>query len=897
MNWLFKAFLLLSFLLFNFIANAQINDSDSSLYVPFDSISRKIEIKHQIKLFYNPEWFERKEFSESISKMPLNEAISLICKISDLSFSKLSDNIYVFIPITHDIHSADTSSNNVYEIGNIMEYGSKSHAQISISVINGSTSNPLVGSKIEVIDLKKNYETNQRGKISIKIPVGEHDIKIEYSGYETRIFTVKVYSDGNFEAELNLKTIVLNEVSVVATKVDQYFRRTKMSVMSIDAKAIKELPSNFGETDIIKSLSLMPGVQTTGEFGSGFNVRGGSSDQNLVLIEEVPLFNSSHLFGLVSTINPDGISKVTLYKGGIPVIYGERSSSILSIKMGNDDLKKVQVKGGIGLLNSRLSLEIPVKEKLKIIMGGRSSYSDWMLNRFSDLRLKHSSARFSDLNIFATYKISSKDELSVFAYNSNDYFYFSGVGNYYYGNSLGSINLSHRFNSRIYTNILAGISHYKSDYIENDTITPYESYKISNSLLYNNFKWNLVYKLNENHILTFGVNSFLYDIDPGKLSPFGEESKVSLFKIQNEKGLEWAGYVGDDYEINEKIGLEFGIRYSNFYYLGPQTIHVYYPHFTKTVQTITDSVQYEKGEIIKRWSGIEPRVLLRYNLNYSSSIRASFNRINQYINLVSNTSVAVPTDLWKLSDNYLQPLICDQLGVGFFKNFLHGDLETSVEGYFKRYQNVTEYKNGAAILLNNHIETDLIKAKGISYGAEFFIKKNSGKLSGWISYTISKSLRRTVSNDPAEQVNNNSWYNDNLDRPHNLVINSGYYINKRWKLGLTFNYNTGRPVTIPELTYTIKGTQIVYYSDRNKYRMPDYHRLDFSISHFESLKLNKKWKSYWTISLINVYGRKNAYSFYYKRDHSPYNYDGRSNLYKLYIIGRPLPTFTYNFVF
>ena len=890
-----KVFLFICLSLLNITVNAQLKDSLKNTFVPFDTIKVKLEARHHVKFFYDPIWFEGKEFSASIAKMPLPEAISVITKISQLSVSKIKESYFVFLP-ENQINSSSNDNNNILEIGDILDYGSKSHAKVDVFIVNGSNTNPLIGAKIEVTDIKQKCQTNNRGVVSMIIPVGEHELKVEYPGYDTKSLRAKVYSDGNITVEMYIKTILLDEVSVVATKIDQFYRRTKMSVMSIDAKTIKELPTNLGETDIIKGLSLLPGVQTTGEFGSGFNVRGGGSDQNLVLIEDVPIFNTSHLFGLTSIINPDGISKVTLYKGGIPVTYGERASSILSVKMGTEDINHFKVKGGIGLINSRITLEIPIKDKLKIILGGRASYSDWLLKRLPDLELKNSSASFNDVNLYASYNISSRDELTLFAYSSNDKFKFSEINRYNYSNILGSINYSHRFNSSLFTNFVVGTSHFNAGFIQNDTLMPLESYQLSNAILYNNLKWNLVYKLNDAHILSMGINGFLYNVEPGKVMPYGELSNVFTQGVQKEKGFEWAGFIGDDYEINNKIGVEFGIRLSNFYYLGAKKVYFYTPGVLKSAESISDSVSYKNNEIIKAYWGLEPRLTFRYNIDYYSSIRLSYNRINQYVNLMSNTAVASPTDLWKLSDTYLKPLISDQIAIGYFKNF-KSDYETSVELYYKPYQNVIEYKNGAQIFLNNYLETDLIKAKGKSFGIEFYVKKNSGKLNGWVSYTLSKSIRKTTSSNPLEQLNENSWFPDNLDKPNNLVINGSYYLNRRWKLGLTFNYSTGRPVTIPELKYTIKGSQIVYYSDRNKYRMPDYHRLDMSISQFESLKINKKWKGYWTISLINVYGRKNAYSIFYKRDHSPYNYDPRSNLFKLYIIGRPLPTFSYTFVF
>lgn len=890
-------FLLLFF--FNYIGVFAQNSDDGSgkEFIAADSIVSRLEIKHHIKIYYNPLWFEGKVLLPEIADMPLNEAVNVLAKIIAGSVEKLSEKGLIIVPVSSENYSATEENAGYYRIGDIMNYGSKNSAHVKGQVINGSTGESIIGAKVQFTDLKRSFETDRNGKFSANIPVGEHNIKVSYPGFEENELKAKVFSDGDLNIEMFIKNIMLDEVSVTSVKVDQYYRRTKMSVMNFDVKTIKELPSNLGEKDVIKAMSLLPGVQTTGEFGAGFNVRGGSSDQNLVLMEDVPVFNTSHLFGLTSIVNPDGISDATLYKGGIPAIYGERASSILSIQMDNDQVKKAQVKGGIGLINSRLSVDIPIKDKLTISLGGRTSYSDWMLKRIPDVDLSKSSAGFSDYNAFISYNISRRDKLTLFAYASTDNFSIAGMHNYSYGNLLGSVSYSHRFSGKLFSQISAGFSNYEARLTERDTLKPANAYKTYNSLLYRSLKWNWIYKPHEQHIFTFGANAIFYDILPGKISPSGDDSQVHPEQVPQEHGLEWAVFAGNDFKLNSRMSMELGLRYSGFMLLGESVVYNYKNGEPRLESTILDSVFYQKGTIVSKKGGIEPRVSFRYNINVNSSIRLSYNRINQYVNLISGTSVATPTDLWKLSDIYTKPLINDQVAFGYFRDFSNKDYETSVEVYFKNYQNVIDYKNGAQLFLSKHIETELIEAEGKSFGVELYGKKNAGKLTGWVSYTISKSIRRTISDNPLEQINKNNWFPDNLDRLHNLVINATYGFNKRWKVGATFTYNTGRPVTLPEIKYNIKDYQIAYYSDRNKYKMPDYHRLDLSVSRYESLKLKKKWKGYWTFSIINVYGQKNAYSLFYQRDRSPFNFEGRSALYKLFIIGRPLPTFTYNFVF
>jgi hypothetical protein len=369
--------------------------------------------------------------------------------------------------------------------------------------------------------------------------------------------------------------------------------------------------------------------------------------------------------------------------------------------------------------------------------------------------------------------------------------------------------------------------------------------------------------------------------------------------MQDEQGLESALFLSDDIKLNDKLSLEIGIRYSAFYTLGPKTVWNYDPQQASRSESIIDSSIYGKGKLIKKFGGLEPRFSLRYNTSATSSLRLSYNRINQYINLISNTSIQSTSSIWKISDGNISPVISDQFAIGFFKDFENGNYETSIELYYKTYQNLIDYRNGASVELDPRIETELINTSGKNFGAEVFLKKNKGKLTGWISYTYSRALRQTDAKFVSEQINNNKIYPDNLDRPHNLVVNAGYYFNRRVRISLTYSYNTGRPVTLPEQKYnTLDGYQVVYYSDRNKYRMPDYQRLDFSISRYENLRLKKSWKGYWTFAVINVLGRKNAYSIFYEQDTNPVSFTrGIYNLYKLYIIGIPFPTLTYNIMF
>jgi hypothetical protein len=757
----------------------------------------------------------------------------------------------------------------------------------------------LPGAKIYVKDLKIATATDMNGKFELTLPVGEHLVEFTYIGYEDNVRDIKLVSNGNINFELFEKSIKIKEVIVTAERAEFNVTGTQMSLLRLNAKAIKEMPVSFGETDIIKSMSLLPGIQTAGDFGSGFNVRGGGADQNLILIEDVPLFNSSHLFGLNSAINPDNVANVTLLKAGIPARYGERASSVMDIRLVKDISDKIRAKGGLGLLNSRLSVQIPLfDKKASLLLGARSSYSNWLLHQLPDIDLRNSSASFYDLNVLFTFNLNPDNKLTIFGYSSNDKFSFNKNTHYEYSNLLSSVRWTHLFSRKLSSSFLVGYSQYTFRVNEYDTLHLPDAYQIHLKTQYNNLKWNFAWLPNDNHSIDFGFNAFLYRIMPGEESPYGTESFIKPFTVQSEKGLEMAAYISDNFDISPKLNTELGLRFVHYLSLGPGSILTFLPDLPRSLQTISDTLHYKNNQIIHQYSGIEPRIAFRYSLNDVSSVKLSYSRINQFINLISNNSVMSPTDTWTLSSTDLKPLFSDQFAVGYFRNFTQNIYEISVEAYYKTLHNVIEYKNGARVLLNDHLQTDLLAAKGYNYGVELYVKKNSGLITGWISYTFSRAMLKTDGASEDMKINNNNYYPSNFDRPHNLVINANYHISRRWRFSGTFIYNTGRPITLPELKYSFDRNQLIYYSDRNKYRLPDYHRLDIAITLDENLRLKKMWKGSWTLSVINLYGRKNAYSVYYaKEDSRNYQSTGTTRLYMLYIIGIPLPTLTYNFTF
>jgi hypothetical protein len=868
-------------------------------FLDFEQLADSLGKKHNVRFYYRTGWFEMRKFNSSLLDMSLKEALERITEETGYSIDILDSDLYIFIPVSPERRSSVIVKTDVITIGDPDEFGKYTRATIKGRITDGTTKKPLPGASLFIDKLKIGFTADNKGFYTLPAPVGEHTVRLSFIGYDENTYRINLVGNGNCDFELFEKSIKLDEVIISAERPDINVSSGQMSYVKLDTRTIKELPVSFGINDLLKGITLLPGIQTVGEFGTGFNVRGGSSDQNLILLEDVPVFNPSHLFGLVSVINSDGISEATMIKAGIPAKYGERASSVLDIRFGPENPGKTVIKGGLGLIDSRIYIETPViNNKISLIAGARRSYSNWLLHSIPDIDLMNSSAMFFDANAMLTYNMDQNNRISLFSYISTDKFGFSDDQNYRYGNLLASLRWKHTFTNVLYFNLTAGLSNYKYYLDEPDSLNPEKSYKISSDLHYTNLKWNLTWRALENHSFELGFNSSFYNIKPGELDPLGRLSKIRSLVMPGEKGDEVSVYLSDHFDYSPDILIDAGLRYTAYYYLGPKNIYQFIPGAPLSQESISDSVYYNKNELICSYSGLEPRVSLRLRVNENSSVKISYNRIHQFANLISNTSVSTPSDIWKLSSPNLRPTVTDHVSAGYFRNFGNNKLETSAEVYYKWFGNGIDYKNGARILLNAYPETDLLNVKGSNYGIELFARKNTGKLTGWASYTLSKSVRRTDSKLEEEQINGNRLFPSYFDKPHNLVINFGYNLSRRWRVGGTFNYSTGRPVTLPEYKYYYQDYQLLYFSDRNKYRLPAYHRLDVAITYEKSLKIKKKWKGSWTFSVVNLYGRKNAYSVFYKKeDHMVSNQNRAYDNYMLYIIGRPLPTLTYSFSF
>jgi hypothetical protein len=577
---------------------------------------------------------------------------------------------------------------------------------------------------------------------------------------------------------------------------------------------------------------------------------------------------------------------VELYKSGITADYGGRLSSVLDVRTREGNLKKISGSGGISPVTGRISLEGPIiKDRTSFLLGARSTYSDWILKRLDDY--ENSTASFYDLNANISHKINDDNSLYLSAYWSQDKFKLNQDTLYAYSDRNASLKWKHSFSPKLFGVLTSAISRYSYE-VSSDQ-NPVEAASMDFSIQQWNARADLNYFPNAKHTLTGGAGIVRYDLHPGNYQPIGTESEVIPTTIQKEQAIETAFYVGENYEINPRLSVYAGLRYSFYQNLGPRDVFTY-PEGPRTESSIQDTVAYGKGPITT-YHGAEPRISVRYVLPKNASVKFSYNRMRQYIQMLSNTTVIAPTDIWKLSDTYIRPQVGDQVSVGYYKNIRGNAIETSVEAYYKTIQDATDFKDGAELLLNHHLETDVLPAQGKAYGVEVFLKKNTGKLNGWLSYTYSRSLLKVAGPTSTETINNGTYYPSSYDKPHAVNVVGNYKFNRRINISINTTYSTGRPITIPVAKYELGGVQRVFYSERNEYRIPDYFRADASVNIEGNHKIKKLAHSSWTIAVYNLTGRANPYSVFFVSE------NGKINGYKLSIFARPIPTITYNFKF
>lgn len=736
-------------------------------------------------------------------------------------------------------------------------------------VMDQSSGESLIGATVYFPETGQGTYTNDYGFYSLTVEPGTYLVQFRYVGFAADTVTLALSENRKQDARLSSLETTTAEVVIQAQSASERLQSTEMGVNTLSIRQVKKLPVLFGETDVLKSIQLLPGVKAASEASSGFFVRGGGADQNLIMLDEATVYNPSHLLGFFSVFNGDAVKSTKLYKGNMPAEYGGRLSSVLDVQMKDGNNQDYHLSGGIGLISSRLTFEGPiVEDKGSFVVSGRRTYADAFLALSADTNLQNTQLYFYDLNLKATYKLSDTDQIFLSGYFGRDKFGLQDQFGIDYGNQTGTLRWNHLFSDKLFLNTSLIYSDY--DYV----ISFGDVAQIESGIQDFNLKEDLTYYANSKNTLKFGVNAIYHTFVPGVVS--STQDNFNERALEEQYALESAAYFSHEWSPSPRLKLNYGLRASNFTVLGPGTVY----GFDAEGNTV-DSTLYDQGEVIKNYFGLEPRLTATFILSENQSFKAGYARNRQYVHLLSNATAANPTDLWIPSSALVQPEISDQLSLGYFQNF-GTQYESSVEVYYKDLQNQIEYRNGANILLNQNVESELVFGRGWAYGAEFMLQKTSGKFTGWVAYTLSKTMREF------DAINGGEPFSARQDRTHDLALVGIYEPNPKWNFSATWVYSTGDAVTFPTGSYLVNGQLVPLYSDRNGARMPDYHRLDLSATWY-----GNKPKSSWNVSIYNAYNRKNAYSIDFRESETQ---AGTTEAVKTYLFGI-VPSLTYNFNF
>lgn len=764
---------------------------------------------------------------------------------------------------------------------------------LSGTVRDDSNGELLIGVSISIPDQNLGSVTNAYGYYALNLAQGKYQVKFSYIGYEDVVKTFDLTKDLTFNLNLKETSTIINEVVITENLINDPVRNTEMGVNKLQAKEIKKIPQLMGEVDVIRTLTLLPGVSTVGEGASGFNVRGGNVDQNLILGDEAPVYNSSHLLGFFSIFNADAVKEMKLYKGGVPAQYGGRLSSVLDIRQKEGNARRFSGTGGIGVLSSRLLLEGPIiKDRLSWMLAARRSYADIFLSMSDNEDLNQNILYFYDLNGKMNFRINEKNTVFLSSYYGRDVFGIRDAFNFDWGN--GTVTM--RWNSILNEALFANFTFVYSDYIYNLGTPDNQEFQFNWESRIQNYVTTAAFNWYKSPDLTidFGLTNTWYSFDPAVITGSIDQRLDRLY------ATEPAAYLQFRQKLSNRFSVDYGLRYSGFAQIGPGDIYLYEDGSTLDDTSVVGQQNYSRGETIASFfnaNGLEPRLAMTFLLNENQSIKFGYNRMRQYIHLISNTTATTPIDIWRPSGKYIEPATADQVSIGYFLNIdiLGDQYDFSAETYFKTMNNVVDYKDGADLIFNDKIETELLAGKGRAYGLEIMLRKNSGKFTGWVSYTLARTERLVDGSFAGEQINNGKWYPANYDKTHDVSIVASYEINNKWDVGLVWLFQSGRPITYPSARAEFE-TGITYpvYDNRNGARIPSYHRLDFSANYTPKKKEQGKWESSWAFGIYNVYGRRNPYSVFFRQNE--FN-SQLTEAVQLSIFGSLIPSITYNFSF
>ena len=914
-----KLIYIILFVVLIFDANAQENKLSLQFeQILFRKLADTIEKTIPVKIYYSNTWVDTLSLHINARDESLNSLLNKTIAKNGLSFIITDDNKIILskgytiktnfrkeyleylernqtkadtavysMPVPKTEEKRSNEEYSVFKIGNPSGQSNNGKVVLSGTITNPQTGEPLVGVIVYAGKLKVGAVTNNVGFYSIELPKGQYQIEFRMVGMRQTIRNIIIYSDGILNIEMAENTNQLNEVVVSANR-ENIVRNVKMGIEKINIKMLKQIPMGMGEVDLFKSSLLLPGVQSVGEASSGYNIRGGSADQNLILLNGAPIINPSHFFGFFSAFNSDMIEDVTLYKSGIPAKYGGRVSSVMDIVLKEGSTQKFNVSGGISPLTGRLMVEGPIiRNKASFIISARTTYSDWLLRQLKNIQLKKSSASFYDIQGMLVFDPNDRNAFSLSGYISNDYFGYYKESTISYRNIASTLKWRHIYNSKFSSQFSATLSNY--DYHDNSTQDSTSYYSLYYRLNQQIFRADFTYRPIDNHKIEFGLDATKYDLLPGVQNPVGIYSDILPKHLEGESALEPALYASDEFDVSSRLLISGGLRFTLFTAFGPRSQNVYTANSPRTLENIVDTVHYGKGSILKIYPGLEFRLSGRFIITPDLSVKAGIQRNFQYINMISNTTSMTPTDIWKLSDNYMKPQRGDQFSLGLYKNFNSKALELSVEGYYKILNNILDYKGGAELLMNDHLETDIINGTGKAYGVELMLKKQLGMLTGWISYTYSRVLLKVDGKFEEEKINEGNYFPANYDKPNDLKLVANAKFFRRFNFTTNLVYNTGRPITYPVAYYNFLNINRVFYSERNEFRIPDYLRLDFAATINGNLKAKKLNHSSLTFTVYNALGRRNPYSIFFKAE------NGSVNGYQMSIFGQPIFMVTYNF--
>lgn len=876
----------------------------------FQEFVAKAESKLPVRFFYREEWVKEITMGSFPGTDNLEELLdTLFAGHSIYYYTDIYGNIiltkYFAIkpltekPVISDVYipgfeyeEADgakgTDGNIVAEVGNPAEKDKTGSVTVSGYITDQNNREPVAGVTVYIPKLLAGAISNAHGFYSLTIPRGSYSMKFTFVGMKEKVVDVNIYGSGDLNVQMRSVLIPLKETVVTADR-NVALQRFEVGLEKIDITTFRLMPTSMGESDIIKSLLLIPGVHSVGEGSAGFNVRGGSADQNLILLYGAPLYNSSHFFGFFSAVNPDIIRDVALYKGGIPGRYGGRLASVLDITSRDGNRREFAGNAGISPVTTHLVIEGPIKkDTLFYLLAGRTTYSNWILSLLDNPALRNSMASFYDLNFRLVYDINRNNKVDFSAYYSNDAFRFNSDTMYRYENNIVSLRWRHFFTSRFFSYVNLSNSYYGYDI--SGRKVPQEAFtllhRVNSTWLKADFNW---YKgKNE---FNFGTDLNRYYVQPGSFRPAGDSSLVVPGSVQCQRAFEPSLYFEDKYMMNDFLSVNAGVRLTGFFAIGPQSIMLYDPAFPRSASSVTDTMIFGKMKNYKTYGGPELRLSANFRISNTSSLKLNYNNTRQYLHLLSNTTSISPSDIWKLSDYHLKPQTSHQVAAGYYRLYYKNKIESSVEIYYKKINNMADFKGGTEMVMNEFIERDIICVEGKAYGLELLLKKSEGRLRWSGAYTYSRVLIRSTSSFSEESINSGKWFPASFDRPHELILTFNYLFSRRTSLSASYNYSTGRPVTYPVASYVIGDIVITHYSDRNKYRLPDYSRLDLSFKLSGNLKAKKIANPHWIFSLYNVLGRQNVYSVYFRNDRN------MVKGYMLSVFGRPIPSVSFNFDF